>query len=72
MDAISHYHTKLSQKEKHKCYMISLIRDIQNMTRMIIVTEQKQTHSYREQMWLPAEREGRTGSLRVADASHYL
>ena len=53
--------SKVSQKEKDKCYMISLIRDIQNTTQTNTFTEQKQTHRCREQTRLPGEREGRIG-----------
>ena len=41
--------SEVSQKEKDKYHMISLLCGIQNMTQMNISTKQKQTHRYREQ-----------------------
>ena len=40
---------EVSQKEKDKYYMTSLICGILNMTQMNLSTEQKQTHRCREQ-----------------------
>ena len=41
--------SEISQKEKDKYHMISLICGIQNMTQMNITMKQKQTHGHREQ-----------------------
>ena len=41
--------SEVSQKEKDKCYMISLICEIQNMTQMNLSTKWKQTHRHRKQ-----------------------
>ena len=41
--------SEVSQKEKDKYHMISLICGVQNMTQMNISTKQKQTYRYREQ-----------------------
>ena len=41
--------TEVSQKEKDKYHMISLICGIENMTQMNISAKQKQTHRHREQ-----------------------
>ena len=41
--------SEISQKEKDKQHMISLICGIQNMTQMNLSTKQKQTHRRREQ-----------------------
>ena len=41
--------SEISQTEKDKYHMISLICGIQNMTQMNLSTKQKQTHRHREQ-----------------------
>ena len=40
---------EVSQKEKFKCHMISLIHGITNMTQMNLSMKQEQTHRHREQ-----------------------
>ena len=45
------------------------------MTQMNVPTKQKQTHRYTEDLWLPrgrVVREGRIGSLGLADANYYI
>ena len=64
----------LSQKEKDKYYMISLIRGIQNMTQMNLSTKQKQTHQHTEQTCGCQEgglRLGRIRRLGLANANDY-
>ena len=67
---------KLSQKEKDKYHMISLICGIENMTQMNLSTKQKQTHRHKEQtcgcQGGGQVAEGRTGSLGLADANYYI
>ena len=41
--------SEVSQKQKDKYHMISIIRGIQNMTQINLSTKQKQTHEHREQ-----------------------
>ena len=41
--------SEVSQKEKDKYHMISLICGIQNVTQMNLSTKQRQTHRHREQ-----------------------
>ena len=41
--------SEVSQKEKDKYYMISLICEIQNITQMNLSTKWKQTHRHRKQ-----------------------
>ena len=41
--------SEVSQKEKDKYHMISLMCGIYNMTQMNLSTKQKQTHRHREQ-----------------------
>ena len=51
--------SEISQKEKDKQHMISLICGIQNMTQMNLSTKQKQTHRLRElNLWLPGGKWG--------------
>ena len=69
--------SEVSQKEKDKYHMISLMCEIYNMEQMILSTEQKQTHRHREQTGGcqreggGGEGEGWTGSLGLADANFY-
>ena len=42
--------SKVSQKEKDKYHIISLIWGISNMTQMNLSTKQKQAHRYREKI----------------------
>ena len=51
--------SELSQKEKDKYHMISLICGIYNMTQMNL--SMKQTDRHRGQMWLPKWEWGRDG-----------
>ena len=66
---------EVSPKEKDKYRTISLIRGIQNMTQMNLVTNQKQAHRHRAQiLWLPKGREvgkGWSGGLGSGEANHY-
>ena len=41
--------SEVSQKEKDKYHMLSLICGIQNMMQMNLSMQQKQSHGYREQ-----------------------
>ena len=43
--------SQVSQTEKDKCLMISLICGTQNMTQMNLFTKQKQTHRCRKQTY---------------------
>ena len=62
--------SEVSQKEKDKYHMLSLICGIQNMMQMNLSMQQKQSHGYREQTG------GRvlsgSGSLGLADVSFYI
>ena len=51
MDGPRDYHilSEVSETEKNKYHMISLICGIQNMTQVNLSTKQKQTHRHREQ-----------------------
>ena len=66
--------SKVSQKEKEKCHMISLICGIQHMAQMNI--SMIQTHKHREQTCGCQGRERigeeRIGSSRLADANYYI
>ena len=67
--------SEISQTEKDKYHMISLICGIQNMTQMNLSTKQKQTHRHREQtsgcQGGGGVGKGRIGSLGLADANYY-
>ena len=45
--------SKISQTEKDKHHMISLIYEIQNVAQMNLSMKKKQTHRHREQTCLP-------------------
>ena len=68
--------SEVSQKEKDKYHMISIIRGIQNMTQINLSTKQKQTHRRREQICGcqggGGEGEGWTGSWGLVDANYYI
>ena len=68
--------SEVSQKEKDKSHMISLICGIQNMTQMNLCTKQKQTHSHREQtcgcQGGGEDGEGWTWNLGLVDANYYI
>ena len=68
--------SEVSQKEKDKYHMISLIRGIYNMTQMNLSVKQKQTRRHREQTYGRqgggGVREGCTGSLGLVDANYYI
>ena len=54
--------SKVSQKEKDKYHIISLIWGISNMTQMNLSTKQKKTHRHeRTDLWLPRGRSGWEG-----------
>ena len=63
--------SEVSQKEKDKYHMISLICGISNMTQMNLSGKQKQTHRHREQTCRLVVAEGKWGwgrdGLGVAD-----
>ena len=67
--------SRVSQKEKDRYHMISLICGIQIMTQMNLSTEQKQSHRYREQtcgcQWGGVE-EGWIGSMGLVDVNYYI
>ena len=56
--------SEVSQTEKDKHHMISLIRGIQNMTQMNLSIKQKQTRRHRELMLTKGERGGGKGVCR--------
>ena len=69
--------SEVSQKEKDKYRMISLICGIYNMTQMNLSTKQKQTHGHREQTCScqgggAGEGEGWNGSFGLVDANYYI
>ena len=68
--------SEVSQKEKDKYHMISLICGISNMTQMNLSTKQKQAHRHREQTCScqggGGPGEGWIGSLGLADANHFI
>ena len=68
--------TEVSQTEKDKYHMLSLICGIENMTQMNLSTKQKQTHRRREQtcgcQGGGVVGEGWSGSLGLADANYYI
>ena len=68
--------SEVSQKEKDKYHMISLICGIENSAQMNISTKQKQTYRFREQtcdcQGGAAVGKGWTGSLELTDAKYYI
>ena len=66
---------EISQKEKDKYHMTSLICGIETMIQMNLFTKQKQAHRHRAQiLWLPKGREvgkGWSGRLGSGEANHY-
>ena len=74
MDGPTEHHTKWSQKQKDKCYITSLICEIQNMTLTNLST--KQTHRHREQtcgcQGEEGMGEGWITSLGLADANCHI
>ena len=68
--------SEVSQKEKDKYHMRSLICGIYNMAQMNLSTKHKQTDVYREQtcgcQGGEGEGEGKTGSLGLVDADYYI
>ena len=61
--------SEVSQKEKDKYHMISLICEIQNMAQMNLSIEQKQSHGHGEQTCSCQGEKGWTGSLGLTDAN---
>ena len=53
--------SEVSQKEKDKYHMISLISGIKYTSQMNLSTEKKQTHGHGEQTYGCQEREGESG-----------
>ena len=53
--------SKVSQREKDKYHMTSLMYGISNMTQMKLSMKQKQTHRHREHWWLPRGKCNREG-----------
>ena len=68
--------SEISQKEKDKYHMMSLICGLYNMAQMNLSTKRKQTRRRREQtcgcQGEVGEREGWTGSLGLVDANSYI
>ena len=53
---------EVSQKEKDKCHVISLICGTQNIAQKNLSVKQNQTYRHREQdLWLPSEGESQGG-----------
>lgn len=67
---------EVSQKEKNKCYMISLLWGIENRTQMNLSIKQKQTHRHRKQAngYQKGKGVGETEirSLRLTDTNYYI
>ena len=66
---------QVSQKEKDKYHMISLICGIKNMAEMNLSEEKKQTHRYREQTCGCQAGGGECGmdwELGMVDANYYI
>ena len=67
--------SEVSQKEKDKYHMISLIFGIQNMAQMKLSIEQKQTYKHGEQTrgcQGGGGGMGWTGSLGLVEANYYI
>ena len=67
--------SKVSQKEKDKYHMISLICRILNMTQVNFYEAETDSQTQRTNLWLPRGREvaeGWSGSLGSADANYYI
>ena len=63
--------SEVSQKEKDKYHIISLICGIKNRTQMNMSVTQKQTHRYRKQSCgCQGESEGKIGSFGIAEANY--
>ena len=74
MNAISHYHTKQSKSERERqmLYDITYMCYLKYDTNEHIYRTGTDSQLERTDLWLPREQEGRIGSLRAADANHYL
>ena len=63
--------SEVSQKEKDKYHIISLICGIENRTQMNMSAKQKQTHRYRKQSFgYQGESGGKIGSFGIAEANY--
>ena len=68
--------SEVSQTEKDKNHMLSLMCGVQNMAQKNLSTEQKQTCRHREQTYAcqvgGGEGVGWTGSLGLVNANYYI
>ena len=63
---------EVSQKEKYKCHVTSLICGIQNTAKKNLPVKQKQTYRHREgDLWLPSKGESQGGMDWEFEISRY-